>query len=398
MKREFNGNAPTGTQPQVEAAFPETIHEEEEMFRKMALERYLQHMSYTQQNSENSSAVSHANNTAPSASARFQEVLKIGQGSFGDVFIVHDTVSGVYLTMKRMQLLHRPGERYKGLYNATARELFLLRCLKHENIVELVDYHIDASGALKMYMAVVAHDLGSLMRIWRHKGPRGEPSKGRMPLSTIKCLFHQLLSGLAYLHSKAIVHRDLKTSNVMIDEKGVLKIIDFGWSRYFPPKCPAKLTGPPCPISYRPPEVLITGKHKQSYDASIDIWCAALILFEMLSGGKQLINASSEAEAASAIVSLLGSPSSTSKLYYGTPQVDITFKKNLPRRLAHRCQLIHIDSDAVDILERMLQLEPADRATAASLLDHRWFTTPPALCLPSEISLPSTNTYRWAKS
>ncbi|ESS70472.1 protein kinase [Trypanosoma cruzi Dm28c] len=376
-----------------------TLGVEAKEFERSAVRRYVFGLVHLKNEGPKANAVDVSESIVRSFNERFRRIVKIGQGSFGEVYIVFDTVTQTHLTMKRMQLLRGAGRRVMGLCNTTSREMNLLRVLKHVNIVELFDYHVVPDGTLIMLMPVIAYDLVSLIRLWRNGGPRGEPSAGRMPLPTIKCIFRQLLTGLAYLHKERVIHRDLKPTNVMINEKGVVKIIDFGWARFCPARWRGPMTGPPCPVAYRPPEVLLGGEHAVNYDASVDLWCCGCILFEMLSGGKMFINARSEAEAVAGITDWLGSPSSKSTLYYGHSAVSlIRFKQNRPSRLAHRCELLHIDRDSVDMLDKMLQLEPKWRMPAEELLRHRWFSSAPVACEPHEISLPEHNMYRWLDS
>nr|CCC95334.1 unnamed protein product [Trypanosoma congolense IL3000] len=327
---------------------------------------------------------------------RYKRCIKVGQGGFGEVYIVFDNVKGVYLTMKRVQLFYKPGSAHNTLSRPTLREVILLKQIDHRNIVKLIDYHVMPDGMFIMLMPVIPFDLISLIRIWRHKGPRGEASVGRMPLPTTKCIFRQILMGVDYLHKQRIIHRDLKPSNIMIDDNGVVKIIDFGWARSVPRTITGKLTGPPCIISYRPPEVLLGKNGARHYDLSVDIWSIACILFEMLSGGKPFNSARSEVEAMTAITNVLGSPSNGSTLYYGSDNNDSNKpQRNQPSNLSSRCKMMNIDRDSVSFLKEMLRWEPKDRLTASELLEHRWFNTPPLPCRPEEISLPVNNTYRF---
>lgn len=115
-------------------------------------------------------------------------------------------------------------------------------------------------------------------------------TSSRISLSAVKCIFKQILSGVAYLHRHKIIHRDLKPSNIMLHHNGIVNIIDFGWSRYCTSARHGKMTGPPCNLSYRPPEVMLksnTNKLSASasptyschYDFGVDIWCCGCILF-----------------------------------------------------------------------------------------------------------------------
>ncbi|ESL06117.1 protein kinase [Trypanosoma rangeli SC58] len=399
MKRDRNDDVVRTPTDNWDVSPHHTLEEEAKAFEKAAVQRYTLGLMHLKGEDPKPKPANVAASILHSLNERFKRLVKIGQGSFGEVYIVFDTVTQVHLTMKRVQLLRGAGRRVMGLCNTTSREMNLLRILKHKNIVDLFDYHVVPDGTLIMLMPVVAYDLVSLIRLWRNGGPRGEPSAGRMPLPTIKCIFYQLLTGLAYLHKERVIHRDMKPSNVMIDEKGVVKIIDFGWARFCPPRWRGLMTGPPCPVAYRPPEVLLGGRHAVNYDASVDLWCCGCILFEMLSGGKMFITARSEVEAVAAITDWLGSPSSKSALYYGySGKSLIHFKENQPSHLAHRCELLNIDRDGVDMLDAMLQLEPRRRRPAQELLQHRWFSAAPVACEPHEISLPEHNMYRWLES
>ncbi|CBH17691.1 cdc2-related kinase 8, putative [Trypanosoma equiperdum] len=326
---------------------------------------------------------------------RYERVIRVGRGSFGSVFIVYDTERKAYLTVKCMELLGKPGPALRSLSQPTLREVILLSQIDHPNVVRLIDYYLTSDGMLHMCMPIVSHDLVSLIRIWKMRGPRGESSLGRMPLPTVKCVFRQLLRGLEYLHRRNIIHRDLKPSNVMLDDNGVVKIVDFGWARFVPRRWQGRLTGPPCVVTYRPPEILLGGQCSFKYDSSIDIWSAGCILYEMLTGGKAFSNARNEQQALAAITDMLGSPSSRSEVYYGAAGGSrLRPSKRQPRNFEERCRMVNMSNESIDFLGEMLQLEPNSRKSASQLLGHSWFSTSPLPCEPEEVSLPGSNTYR----
>lgn len=85
----------------------------------------------------------------------------------------------------------------------------------------------------------------------------------------IKCIMHQLLSGIAYLHDNKILHRDIKGGNLLMNKHGVLKIADFGLARIFFPGKDLPYTIRVVTLWYRAPELLL-GMH--NYGSAIDIW------------------------------------------------------------------------------------------------------------------------------
>ncbi|KAL7704888.1 Protein kinase [Lotmaria passim] len=324
---------------------------------------------------------------------RYRRVLKVGEGSFGEVFVLYDTVAQTYVTMKRMRRLLSRRRTSLGIHNTTFREVELLATLCHPNIVPMVDYHILSDGGLALFMPVIAHDLASLMRRWR-ADTTASPSAAhhahtRMPLHVVKCVFRQLLAGVGYLHQHKIIHRDLKPSNVMVDSTGIVKLIDFGWSRF----CAAAgaMTGPPCITTFRPPEVLV-GVY-DDYDFSIDVWSCGCILFEMLTGGVSFGRSRNEKECLANIVDWLGSPAPSSAIYYQR-RCTVRLAQGKVNTFAQRCSNYGIRQAEAAFLQRMLCLEPGERATAEALLTDPWFFTAPAMCLPCEIPLPKHNQFR----
>ena len=92
---------------------------------------------------------------------------------------------------------------------------------------------------------------------------------------------HQLLSGLEHCHNNRVLHRDIKGSNLLLDNKGLLKIADFGLATFFDPNRKHPMTSRVITLWYRPPELLLGAT---DYNVGVDLWSAGCILAELLSG------------------------------------------------------------------------------------------------------------------
>jgi len=185
-----------------------------------------------------------------------------------------------------------------------AREILILRRLDHPNVIKLEGLIASTtSSSLYLIFEYMEHDLTGLASLPGVKFTEPEvpwiwsfaclwdlfylPSVCLLILVSgayfcqVKCYMQQLLSGLEHCHSRGILHRDIKGSNLLIDDCGILKIADFGLATFFDHHNSVPLTSRVVTLWYRPPELLLGATH---YGVSVDLWSAGCILGELYAG------------------------------------------------------------------------------------------------------------------
>ncbi|RWR84177.1 cyclin-dependent kinase E-1-like protein isoform X1 [Cinnamomum micranthum f. kanehirae] len=328
---------------------------------------------------------SSSSSSRPAWLQQYDLVGKIGEGTYGLVFLAKSKLpsnKGKCIAIKKFKH-SKDGD---GVSPTAIREIMLLREISHENVVKLVNVHINHVD-MSLYLAFdyAEHDLYEIIRHHREKVNHS------MNLYTIKSLLWQLLNGLNYLHSNWIIHRDLKPSNILVmgegDEQGVVKIADFGLARiYQAPLKPLSENGVVVTIWYRAPELLLGGKH---YTSAVDMWAVGCIFAELLTLKPLFQGAEVKAQAnpfqldqLDKIFKVLGHP---------TPEKWPTLV-NLPHWLQDQQHIqqrkydnpglfsvVHLPpkSPAYDLLSKMLEYDPRKRITAAQALEHEYFRMEP---------------------
>ena len=153
-----------------------------------------------------------------------------------------------------------------------AREIRILRRLDHPNVMKLEGIITSKlSSHIYLVFEYMEHDLSGLVSCPDIK----------FTDSQIKCYMKQLLSGMEHCHSRGILHRDIKSSNILENNQGVLKIADFGLANFAKPKKQQNLTGRVVTLWYRPPELLLGATN---YGEAIDLWSVGCVFAEMFVG------------------------------------------------------------------------------------------------------------------
>ncbi|KAF8409259.1 hypothetical protein HHK36_005333 [Tetracentron sinense] len=303
----------------------------------------------------------------PRRADSFEKLDKIGQGTYSNVYRARDLDHGKIVALKKVRFDNLEPESVRFM----AREIHILRRLDHPNIIKLEGLVTSRmSCSLYLVFEYMEHDLAGLASFPGLKFT--EPQ--------VKCYMQQLLRGLDHCHSRGVLHRDIKGSNLLIDNSGILKIADFGLASFFDPHQSQPLTSRVVTLWYRPPELLLGATH---YAISVDLWSTGCILAELYAG-KPIMPGRTEVEQLHKIFKLCGSPSEDywrkSKLPHAT-----IFKPQQPYRRCVAETFKDFPAAALELMETLLSVDPADRGTAASALKSEFFTTKPLACDPSSL-------------
>ena len=225
-------------------------------------------------------------------------------------------------------------------------------------------------------MDFIEHDLKTLLE------DMAEPF---LP-SEIKTVMLQIISATDYLHSHWILHRDLKTSNLLMNNRGEIKLADFGMARYTSSPPPPALTQLVVTLWYRSPELLLG---TPTYGFDIDMWSLGCILGELLTR-EPLFQGKNEVDQLSKIFDKLGTPTSESWPDFrslpnakslhpllnnnnsNNPQAS---RSNKLSTLAHSLPSSHLSPACFALLTALLSLNPHSRPTASEALQHPYFRT-----------------------
>jgi cell division cycle 2-like protein len=226
----------------------------------------------------------------------YQRLNAINEGAYGVVFRARNVLTKEIVALKQIKML----KCMEGFPITTLREVSLLLQLKHDNILNVHEVVVSPKGQVFMVSEFVDNDLRALLE-----------KNYRFSQSEVKCLVQQLLSAMACAHTHWILHRDLKTANLLYSNRGLMKVADFGLARLFGEPCD-KLTPTVVTLHYRAPELLLSGDSKPlKYGPEIDMWSVGCIMAELLLG-RVLMRATSELEQINCIFRTLGTPTEVS--------------------------------------------------------------------------------------
>ncbi|XP_067132750.1 cyclin-dependent kinase 4-like [Centruroides vittatus] len=296
----------------------------------------------------------------PHDAKNYEELSVIGTGAYGTVYKAKDVAhDGRLVAVKKV----RVPLTEDGVPISTLREISLLKqleCFEHPNIVRLLDIchgrQIEKEKQLVLYLVFehIDQDMAKYLESC--------PSPGLGP-DRIKDIMYQLLSGVDFLHSNRVVHRDLKPQNILVTNSGQIKLADFGLARIYTQQM--ALTSVVVTLWYRSPEVLL----QRNYASPVDVWSVGCIFAELYSR-RTLFCGHSESEQLGKIFEIMGSPSQSDwpkdiSLLWSS----FRCSKGMPLHTV----VPDMCSDGIDLLQKMLTFNPNKRITASQALRHKYF-------------------------
>ncbi|KAH3902468.1 related to Serine/threonine-protein kinase BUR1 [Saccharomycodes ludwigii] len=364
----------------------------------------------------------------------------LGKGTFGEVY------KGTHLETQRTVAIKKLIINAESdVFPITAeREIVILKQLNHKNVIKLIELIYDASpdtdknGNSAIQRETKTHYNSHFPHYQRqqqqqqqqqeqqhvtgnHNNFSSSPSMKKsfymvlpymiadlsgilhnpritLELCDIKNMMLQILEGVNYIHCCKYMHRDIKTANILIDHRGVLKIADFGLARvyYGPPpnlRFPggagfnAQYTSVVVTRWYRAPELVLGDKH---YTTAVDMWGVGCVFAEFFIK-KPILQGSTDPDQGHEIFKLLGTPTfqdwPTAKYLPGKTLIE---KTSYPSTLTQTYSK-YLDDHGLDFLNKLLCLDPYKRITAMAAKSHKFFNTEP---LPSkELKSPSEESH-----
>ena len=290
---------------------------------------------------------------------KYKIIETIGEGTYGIVYKCKNTETNEIVAIKKFI------EEYEQLPKLVLnREVFLLQTTHHENLVKLKESFIN-KGYLFLVFDYAEKNLLQLIE---------ENQKGLSP-ELIRSFTYQICKAISYLHKKNIIHRDIKPENLLIIDNTKIELCDFGFARKMKINEKThnyeKMTEYMATRWYRAPEILLS---QGNYGPEVDFWSIGCLIGEMATG-KPMFPGKSQLNQLECIIKLIGNlPDNLIKFYDNNPNYNINklLIVDKPETLEKRYEKI-LDSDAIDFMKQLLELDPKKRLNADTVFNHKYF-------------------------
>ena len=196
----------------------------------------------------------------------YKFIKLLGKGSYGTVYLAKNESSqstNDYVAIKKFSI------RDKTSYSSFKNELQIFKKIESDYLIKILDYYKD-SDYIYLVMEYAPHgDLEEYIRSFYSK-------RKKINTKFVDTIIYQVSEGLKVLHKNNIIHRDIKTSNILVFNKNLIKITDFGISKILDNNALAKSSiGTPY---YMSPEII----KGIPYDFSVDFWALGCLIYKVL--------------------------------------------------------------------------------------------------------------------
>ncbi|KAI7227110.1 Serine/threonine-protein kinase [Hortaea werneckii] len=211
-------------------------------------------------NAEIISKLQHICNTSD-PTKKYRNLVKIGQGASGGVYTAYEVGTNKCVAIKQMNLEQQPKK------DLIVNEIMVMKDSKHKNVVNFLDSFL------------VRGDLWVIMEYMEGGSLTDVVTFNMMSEGQISAVCRETLHGLQFLHSKGVIHRDIKSDNILLSMEGSIKLTDFGFCAQINESHMKRTTMVGTPY-WMAPEVVT----RKEYGRKIDIWSLGIMAIEMIEG------------------------------------------------------------------------------------------------------------------
>ncbi|XP_054148529.1 cyclin-dependent kinase-like 2 isoform X2 [Melozone crissalis] len=285
---------------------------------------------------------------------KYQVLGLVGEGSYGMVTKCRNRESGKIVAVKKFL----ESDDDAAVRKIALREIKLLKQLRHENLVNLLDV---CKRKKRWYLVFEFVDHTMLNDL--------EDSPNGLDFERVRKYLFQIMRAIAFCHSHNIIHRDIKPENILVSQSGVVKLCDFGFARPLAASGEA-YTDYVATRWYRAPELLV-GDSK--YGRPVDVWAVGALITEMLTG-EPLFPGDSDIDQLYHITKCLGNLiPRQQELFYKNPLFaglklpEVKELESLEKRYPK------LPDEALELAKECLQIDPDKRPSCAQLLQGDFF-------------------------
>jgi cell division cycle 2-like protein len=299
----------------------------------------------------------------------YERIDRVSEGTYGIVWKARDLATNEIVALK--QIKFDPNLGKEGFPVTAFREISVLLALSHENVVTVREMVVgDSFDKAFMVMEYMEFDLKEGISRF----------SGALAQSELKGILQQILSGMQHMHSKWLLHRDLKTSNILVHRSGRVALCDLGLARRYQEPL-QELTQLVVTLWYRSPELLFG---ETRYGPAVDLWSIGCIFGELICKDA-ILQGQGELDQIDKIFQLVGVPTEENwPLFKKLPnagmfrwkprkQEDLGILKKFPVNSPVSATQAFLDSNGFDLLRKLLTLDPTKRITAEAALEHAYF-------------------------